>query len=73
MISRIEIEAEVVARREVEQPSVTDPDPPAVLLVDHGVEHRVGVLQPGEVRDGLHPSLEPPVALAPEGPRSDRA
>ena len=62
----VEVEAEVVARREVEEPAVADPDPPAVLLVDHGVEHRVGVLQPREVGDGLHPAIEPPVALAPE-------
>ena len=41
----VEVEAEVVARREVGEPVVADADPAAVLLVDHGVEHRMRVLQ----------------------------
>ena len=37
----VEIEAEIIARREVGQPMVTDSDPPPVDLVDDGVVHRV--------------------------------
>jgi len=37
------------------------------LLVDDRVQHRVGVLQPREVGDGLHPPLEPAVLAASMG------
>jgi len=70
----IEVQAQVVARGEVRQPVVADPDPASLLLVDDGVEHRVGRLQAREILHGGHPPLEPPVALASErlvrqGPR----
>ena len=68
----IEVEPQVVARGEVEEPAVADPDPPPVLLVDHRVEHRMGVLQPSQVGDGLHPAIEPSVSFAPERLRTDR-
>jgi hypothetical protein len=61
---RVEVEAEVVAGCEVEEPPVTDPDPSSILLVDHGVEHRMRTLQAIQVGDGLHPSIQPAVVLA---------
>ena len=68
----IEVEAEVVARGEVEEPPLADADPSTVLLLDHGVEHRVGPLQPSEIGHRLHPALEPAVGLAAERLRPDR-
>ncbi len=70
---RVEVEAEVVAGREVEEPAVADPDPSSVLLVDHGVEHRMRTLQAIQVGDGLHPAIEPAVVLAAERHRTDRS
>jgi hypothetical protein len=55
----VEIEAQVVAGREVGKPAIPDPDHPAVDLVDHGVRHRVRPLQLGEVLAGRQPAVEP--------------
>ena len=63
----IEIEPQVVAGRPVREPLVADPDLTADLLVDHGVDHRVLVLQPREVRCRGHPAVEPSVHLAAPG------
>ena len=62
----IEVQAQVVARGEVREPVVADPDPASLLLVDDRVEHRVRRLQPREVLHGGHPALQPAVALAAE-------
>jgi hypothetical protein len=69
----VEVEPEVVAGCEVEEPAVADADPPTVLFVDHCVEHRMRVLQPSQVGDGLHPALEPPVGLPAKRLRADDA
>src|SRR5438105_11396019 len=58
----VEIEAEVVARREVGQPAVADPDHPAVDLVDDRVGHRVRPLELRQVGAGLEPTLDPTFA-----------
>ena len=60
----IEVEAEVVARREVGEPVVADPDHAAVDLVDDGVHHRMRRLQPLEVPAGVQPVLDPRTAAA---------
>ena len=39
---RVEVETEVVARSEIGQPVVADPDAPSLYLVYYGVHHRVG-------------------------------
>src|SRR3972149_4922725 len=63
-VPRAQSEAEVVARREGGEPVIADADLAPHLLVDHRVEHRVGLLQACEVGDRGHPSVEPAVALA---------
>ena len=55
----VEVEAEVVARREVGQPVVADADHAAVDLVDDRVHHRVRGLERREVAAGLEPVLDP--------------
>ena len=58
----VEVQPEVIARREVRQPVIADPDAAADLFVDHRVHHRMGVLQPGQVRCGRHPTVQPSIA-----------
>ena len=55
----VEIEAEVVAGREVGQPVVADADHAPVDLVDDRVHHRMRGLELGEVAAGLEPVLDP--------------
>jgi hypothetical protein len=45
----VEIEAEIVAGREVGQPVISDPQHSALDLVHHRVDHRVLGDQPGQV------------------------
>ena len=59
----VEVEPEVVAGRVVGQPLVADADLAPVDLVDHGVDHVVRVLQPGEVLGGADPALQPAVVV----------
>ena len=49
----VQVEPQVVARREVVQPVIPHPNSPAVDLIDHRIEHRVRRLQSG------HPVIEP--------------
>ena len=66
----VEVQTEVVARREVRQPVIADPDPPPLLLVDHRVHHRVRAREPGEIGHRGHPTIEPvirPTALRRRG------
>ncbi len=56
----VEVEAEVVARGEIGQPLVADPDHPAVDLVDDGVRHRVGSLELGQLTASGKPAIDPP-------------
>ncbi len=63
----IEVEPQVVAGRPVGEPTVADADPAPDLLVDHGVHHRVLVLQSREIRGGGHPAVEPAVRLSSPG------
>ena len=63
----VEVEPQVVAGRPVGEPVVADPDPAADLLVDHGIDHRMLVLQAREVRRRGHPTVEPSVVLATAG------
>ena len=58
----VEVEAEVVARREVGQPLIADPDHAAVDLVDDRIHHRVRGLQRLEVPAGVEPVLHPRTA-----------
>src|SRR5262249_41073883 len=60
----VEIEAQVVAGREVGEPLLADADHAAVDLVDDGIDHRVRVLQAREVLGRLQPAPEP-TALVP--------
>ena len=60
----VEVEAEVVARREVGQPVVADADHAAVDLVDDRVHHRVRGLQRREVAAGVEPVLHPRATAA---------
>ena len=55
----VEVEPEVVARGEVGEPVVADPDHAAVDLVDDGVHHRMRGLELVEVAAGLQPVLDP--------------
>ncbi len=55
----VEVEPEVVARREVGQPLVADADPPPVDLVDHGVGHRIRALELVQISAGRQPSVNP--------------
>ena len=68
----IEVEAEVVAGREVGQPLVADPDHAAVDLVDHRVHHRVRRLQRLELAAGVEPVLHPRPAGPPQRRGSGR-
>ena len=61
----VEIEPEVVARGEVGEPVVADPDHPAVDLVDHGVGHRARALELGQVGARVEPATYPVVIRAP--------
>lgn len=61
----LEVEAEVVARREVRQPLIADADPATPLLVDDGVHHRVRGRQARQVGNGRYPAVEPAVVRAP--------
>ena len=66
----VEVEAEVVAGREIGEPAVADADHPAVDLVDHGVGHRVGALELGQVFDRSQPLVDPGMGLR-RGPWAD--
>jgi hypothetical protein len=68
----VEVEAEVVAGREVRQPVVADADHAAVDLVDHGVHHRMGVLEVLQVADRLEPMLDSGTPTARRGGRGLR-
>jgi hypothetical protein len=73
----VEVETEVVARGEVGEPLVADPDHAPVDLVDHGVRHRVRALELGQVRARRQPASNPVVArpttiIAPRANRSHR-
>ena len=57
----VEVEPEVVARREVGEPLVADSDHAAVDLVDDGVGHRIRALQLGQIRTGGQPTIDPPI------------
>ena len=63
----VEVEAEVVAGREVGEPVVADADHAAVDLVDDGVHHRVRGLEACEVAAGVEPVLDPRAAAARAG------
>ena len=56
---RLEVEAEVVARREISEPMVAHADHAAVDLVDHGVHHRIRRAQIRETLTRLEPAFEP--------------
>ena len=62
----IEVEAEVVARREVGEPVVADPDHATVDLVDDRVHHRVRRLERLEVAARVQPVLDPRAAAPPQ-------
>ena len=68
----VEVEAEVVARREVGEPVVADPDHAAVDLVDDRVHHRVRRLERLEVAAGVEPVLDPRPAAPPQRRGSGR-
>ena len=55
----LEVEAEVVARCEVGEPAVADPDHAPVDLVDDGVHHRIRRAQIGEIGARRKPALHP--------------
>ena len=55
----VEVEAEVVAGREVGEPVVADADHAAVDLVDDRVHHRMRGLERLEVAAGVEPVLDP--------------
>ena len=55
----VEVEAEVVAGREVGQPVVADADHAPVDLLDDGIHHRVAGRERREVADGLKPVVDP--------------
>jgi hypothetical protein len=55
----VEIEAEVVAGREVREPPIADADHPTVDLLDHGVGHRVGTLELDEIAARREPAVDP--------------
>src|SRR5207302_2217070 len=57
----IEVQPQVVARREVRQPVVPDADPAPVHLIDDGVEHRVRRLETAEPVGGSEPLRQPAV------------
>ena len=66
----VEVEPEVVARREVGEPVVADADHAAVDLVDDRVHHRMRRLEVVQVAAGLEPVLDPrpaPGRRAPPG------
>ena len=69
----VEVEAEVVARREVGEPVVADADHAAVDLVDDRVHHRVGGLERLEVAAGVEPVLDPGTPDCGRGPDPRRA
>ena len=69
---RLEVEAEVVARREVGEPPVADADHPPVDLVDDGVHHRVGRAQVSETPARVEPAFEPQGARGPHAGEIDR-
>ena len=56
---RLEVEAEVVARREIGEPLLADADHAAVDLVDDCVHHRVGRAQVSETATRFQPAFEP--------------
>jgi hypothetical protein len=65
----VDVETEIVAAGEVEQPLLADADPTSVRdvdLVDHRVEHGMGLLEPRQVRDRRRPALEPSVVAPPQ-------
>ena len=64
----VEIKAEVVTRSEVGEPLVADADHPAVDLVDHGVGHRIGSFELGEITAGREPPIDPARGRAQLGP-----
>src|SRR5581483_10835296 len=55
----LEVESEVVAGGEVDEPALADPDAPALDLVDHRVGHRIRPLQLCEVFAGGKPLVDP--------------
>ena len=64
----VEVEPEVVARREVGEPPVAHTDHPPVDLVDNGIHHRMRRLQRRQVTDRRKPMLEPRAAGSPVAP-----
>jgi hypothetical protein len=58
----VEVEAEVVAGGEIDQPVVVDLDPPAVDLLHNGVAHGVLHHEPGDLghlrRNGVRPAVD---------------
>jgi hypothetical protein len=50
---RMQVEAQIVAGREVTQPVVSYPDPTTPDLVDDGIHHRMGGSQPLEIAPSL--------------------
>ena len=57
----VEIEAEVVARGEVGEPLVADPDHAAVDLVDDSVGHRIRPFQLSQICAGEKPTIDPSI------------
>jgi hypothetical protein len=55
----VQVEPEVVAGGEVDQPMAADPDAAPAYLVDHGVDQRVAGMQVGQVGAGGQPARQP--------------
>jgi hypothetical protein len=55
----VQVQPEVVAGGEVDQPMAADPDAAPAYLVDHGVDQRVAGVQVGQVGAGGQPARQP--------------